>query len=55
LLNEFEYDKIIVVLVLELFRTKMDPNEKVDNFNQRLVSLINKIRNTSKRVDGVSI
>ena len=42
-LDKFREDKTPAVLVLELSRIRMDSKEKVKDFNQRFLSLRNKI------------
>jgi hypothetical protein len=54
-IEKFGDDKTPLVLVLELSRIKMDSKEKVKDFNQIFLSLINKIHDTSKLVEDVSI
>ena len=43
------------MLVLDLSRIKMDSKEKVKDFNQRFLSLNNKIPIKSRPMDGVVI
>jgi len=53
--KKFRDDKSTTVPVLELSRVKMDAKEKVKDFNQILLPLMNKIHSTSNPVDDVSI
>jgi len=53
--ENFGDDKSPIVLVLELSMIQMDSKEKFKDFNQRFMSLINKILATSKPTNDVSI
>lgn len=52
-LDKFREDKTPVVLVLELSRIRMDSKEKVKEFNQRFLSLRNRIPVDSVLTEGV--
>jgi hypothetical protein len=42
-LNQFGYDRTLGVLVLELSRMRFDKKDKVNEFNQRFINLLNHI------------
>lgn len=46
-------DKTPVVLVLELSHIRMDSKERVKDFNQHFLSLINRIHVDSRPTEGV--
>jgi len=54
-LNKFGDDKTPAVLVLELSRIKMDPKEKIKEFNQRFLTLRNKIPTTARPTEEVTL
>ena len=52
-LEKFGEDKTPIVLVLELYRIRMDGKKKVKDFNQHFLSLSNKILAKSRHTEGV--
>ena len=54
-LGKFGEDKTSAKLVLELSRIKMDPKEKVKDFNKRFLTLRNKILLTSRPNNDVTV
>jgi hypothetical protein len=54
-IEKFGEDKTPTTLVLDLSRIKMDAKEKVKDFNQRFLTLMNKIPQASKPTEDVSI
>jgi len=53
--GKFGDDKTPTKLVLELSRIKMDPKEKMKDFNQRFLTLENKISLTSRPTNDVIV
>ena len=47
---QFGDDNTLGTLLLELSRLKINVNEKVKEFNQRFITLLNKIPNKSSKV-----
>jgi len=54
-MKRFGEDKTSTTLVLELLRIKMTPKEKIKDFNQRFMKLMNKILKDSRPGDNVII
>ena len=54
-MNKFGYDKTPTVLVLELSRICMETKKKVKDFNQRFLTLRNRIPATSRPAEDVTI
>ena len=54
-LNKFGEDKTLVTLVLELSRIKMNPKEKIKEFNQRFLTLRNKIPIAVRPAEAVTL
>ena len=53
--NKFGYDKTPAILVSKLSRIRMDPKEKVKDFNQRFLTLRNRIPATSRPTEDVTV
>jgi len=54
-MKKFGEEKILAILVLELSRIKMAPKEKIKDFNQRFLTLMNKILEYSRLLGNVII
>lgn len=54
-LNKFGGDKTPATLVLELFRIKMNSKEKIKEFNQRFLTLRNKIPTAARLTEAVTL
>jgi len=54
-LSKFGEDKTPAALVLELSRIKMNPKEKIKEFNQRFLTLRNKIPTTTRLAEEVTL
>jgi hypothetical protein len=54
-IENFGKDKTPATLVLDISRIKMDVEEKIKDFNQRFLTLMNKISQASKPTKNVSI
>lgn len=54
-LNKFGEDKTHAALFLELSRIKMNPKEKIKEFNQRFLTLRKKIPTTVRPIEEVTL
>lgn len=54
-LNKFGDDKTPTTLVLELSKIKMNPKEKIKEFNQRFLTLRNKIPTAARPAEEVTL
>ena len=54
-LDKFEEDKTLALLALELSRIKMEPKERIKDFNQIFLTLKNKIHIASQPPEDIII
>ena len=54
-LEKFREDKTPTILILEVSRIRMDGKEKIKDFNQHFLALMNKIHVESRPLEGVVV